>query len=260
VCDPDPDPRRATIFGEVAEVYDRARPSYPSEVLGRVLGAIDAPRRLVEAGAGTGRATVWFAARGLEVLAVEPDERMAAVCRRRLRAFPAAHLRVARFEDVPLEPAGFDIGLSAQAWHWIDAEAGARQMAGAIRPGGVLALVWNWPDDVDDPLRPAIRAAYERHAPELTGAGILTSPQVIREEHLAPLGACFGPAVVHEHRWTQRYTGAQYAELIETHSPQRLLPAEQRACLTDAVRRLIEEAGDAYDYPHRTTLVLLRRR
>jgi SAM-dependent methyltransferase len=254
-----PDPRRAQVFGDAAELYDRARPAYPDEVLALVL-RVDAARRVVEAGTGTGKATGFFAERGLGIFAVEPDPRMAAVARRNLARFPAVEVRVARFEDVVLEPAAYDVGLSAQAWHWVDPEAGARQMAAAIRPGGLLALVWNWPDTVEDPLRPAIQAAYEQHAPELAGADILTAPQVLREDHFAPLATAFEPPEVHEHSWVQRYTSTEYAELVQTHSPQRLLPEEQRTRLVAAVRQAIEDAGGEYEYPHRTTLLRFRRR
>ena len=75
---------RRLAFGDVAQLYDRARPSYPSELIDDVLafsGAAPGDRAL-EVGAGTGKATVRFAERGLEVLALEPSPGMAAVASR----------------------------------------------------------------------------------------------------------------------------------------------------------------------------------
>ena len=60
--------RRRLAFGEVAELYDEVRPSYPAELVEDVIALApldgDAPRAL-EVGAGTGKATVLFAQRGL---------------------------------------------------------------------------------------------------------------------------------------------------------------------------------------------------
>src|SRR5574341_168271 len=49
--------KRALVFGEVAELYDRARPSYPERLVADVVAEIpDAPRaRVLEVGAGTGK-------------------------------------------------------------------------------------------------------------------------------------------------------------------------------------------------------------
>lgn len=75
--------REALGFGEAAALYDRVRPGYPSAVFDAVLAAVPAPARALEAGAGTGLATVELARRGLIVDAVEPDARMAKFARGR---------------------------------------------------------------------------------------------------------------------------------------------------------------------------------
>jgi trans-aconitate methyltransferase len=65
----------------VAELYDRARPSYPAGAIDALLahGALAPGDRVIEVGAGTGKATELLAARGLRVLALEPSAEMAAV-------------------------------------------------------------------------------------------------------------------------------------------------------------------------------------
>src|ERR1039458_4096462 len=75
------------IFGEVAELYDRARAGYSATLVDDVLSfvGVDSDRlRALEVGAGTGKATVAFAVRGLEILALEPSLEMATVARRRV--------------------------------------------------------------------------------------------------------------------------------------------------------------------------------
>jgi hypothetical protein len=46
------------VFGAVADVYDRVRPGYPAEIAAAIVahhGRV--PTRIVEIGAGTGKAT-----------------------------------------------------------------------------------------------------------------------------------------------------------------------------------------------------------
>ena len=60
---------RRLTFGVVAELYDRMRPSYPLALVDDVL-AFAGVGRALEVGAGTGKATVLFAARDVEVVAL----------------------------------------------------------------------------------------------------------------------------------------------------------------------------------------------
>jgi SAM-dependent methyltransferase len=81
-----------------------------------------------------------LAERGLEVLGIDPDERMAEVARRH-----GLTVEVARFEE--WDPAGrtFDRVVSGQAWHWVDSRIGPAKAADVLAPGGSLAVFWNRP-------------------------------------------------------------------------------------------------------------------
>jgi methyltransferase family protein len=74
------DRRRAGSFGQDADQYDRARLSYPPELIDDVVDA--GVRQVLDVGCGTGIAARQFTARGCSVLGIEPDARMAAVARR----------------------------------------------------------------------------------------------------------------------------------------------------------------------------------
>jgi ubiquinone/menaquinone biosynthesis C-methylase UbiE len=54
----------ARVFGQVAEDYERWRPSYPDQVVDWVAERCRG-RRALEIGAGTGKATRSFVARGI---------------------------------------------------------------------------------------------------------------------------------------------------------------------------------------------------
>jgi SAM-dependent methyltransferase len=249
------------VFGEVADEYDRRRPDYPAEVVDAVLAAAPEPWRVLESGAGTGKATALFAARGIPIVAVEPDALMAALLvARGADAGADVTVTIARLEDYEPEPGGFSIGLAAQSWHWVDPDRGPAVMARALRPGGVLALVWNTPGDDRSDIRLAIEAAYARHAPELVESSVVNRPRAVADmlRQAFAGGDWNGPDRVVV-PWVRRYTSQEYVELIDTHSDHRTLDDDVRTALLEGVRTAIDEHGGAIDYPYDTQLVLLRR-
>ena len=251
------------IFGDVAELYDRRRPGYPAAAVEAVLDAAPgAAQAVVETGAGTGKATAAFAARGASVLAIEPDPRMAEICRANTAGIRHVEVLVAHLEDAVLEPGAFTIGLAAQSWHWVDPEVGAERMAAAIRSGGVLALMWNTAAEDRSPIRLAIDAAYRLHVPELAETSVANRPVTVdesRHESLVGPGR-FDPPTWTAYPWTRAYTSREYVELLETHSDHQSLAPEIRAALLADVRAVIDDHGGSLDYRYVTDLAILRRR
>ncbi len=73
--------RLKTTFDEVAEIYDRARPSYPEQLFDDLVALADLQpgESLLEIGCGTGRTTLPLAERGFRITCVELGENLAAV-------------------------------------------------------------------------------------------------------------------------------------------------------------------------------------
>jgi SAM-dependent methyltransferase len=135
--------RRA--FGFDPAAYHRARPGYPNWVYASLCERCGlAPGAAVfEIGAGTGTATRRLLDLGAApLIAVEPDARLAAFLR---ESNPDAALSVmpSPFEEAVLDEAGFDLGVSATAFHWLDEEAALTKIARLLRPGGWWVAVWN---------------------------------------------------------------------------------------------------------------------
>lgn len=138
----DRDQRRKT-FDEVAVRYDEIRPGYPAALLRELadLVPITAGTRILEIGCGTGQATLALAELGCQIVAVEFGPRMAAIARRKLADFPSVTVDIAPFEDWPLPDEGFDLVLSATAFHWLDPAVRVTKIAQALRPNGALAII-----------------------------------------------------------------------------------------------------------------------
>jgi SAM-dependent methyltransferase len=238
--------QRARSFGSVADAYDRFRPGYPDALLD---GVAALGPRVLEAGAGTGRATVALAARGCSVVGVEPDPAMAAVARRATAGMEVQVIESA-FEDFETD-GGFDLVVSAQAWHWVDPDRGLARAAAALEPGGTMCAWWNRPADLGGATWAAIEAAYAEHAPELSHSH-LNTPSPLPE---MPQTAAFTPWTVRKYRWTALYDAPTYTGMVATHSDHVLLEPERRARLLEAVAAAIDATDGQLEYRYVTLLL-----
>jgi SAM-dependent methyltransferase len=137
-----PNSEYSRSFGAEAARYARYRPSYPDEAIRHVLNGLTT-QRILDLGAGTGKLTASLIGRAPEVIAVEPDDAMRAVLAVNV---PAAKALAGSAEDIPLPDGSVDAILVGQAFHWFPRPESDYEMARVLRPGGVVGLVWNFPD------------------------------------------------------------------------------------------------------------------
>jgi SAM-dependent methyltransferase len=137
---PEPVDPRARFSG-AADRYARYRPSYPDALVEWVVA--DAGVRpgdlAADVGCGTGLFTRLLAARGIDVVGIDPNEDML----REARA--AGGARYARGEAAATGLADASVALVtvAQAFHWIPIDPALAELARVLRPGGRVAAVWN---------------------------------------------------------------------------------------------------------------------
>jgi ubiquinone/menaquinone biosynthesis C-methylase UbiE len=162
------------VFDEVAEEYDRHRPTYPDALLDHAcdLAALGAGDRVLEIGCGTGQLTRGLLAQGLRVSAIEPGDRLIALARQNLRDIGDVEFVNARLEDAPLPRERFHAVFSGSAMHWIDPDLGWHKAFEALVPGGTLALIQYFgckeQRSADD--QQALLSAIAKIAPELAAS------------------------------------------------------------------------------------------
>jgi ubiquinone/menaquinone biosynthesis C-methylase UbiE len=132
-------PDWAHSFGDVADAYERGRPTYPDDAVRWLLG--EQPVSVLELGAGTGKLTRVIASLGHDVHATDPDPAMLRILEREL---PDVRSAEASAEEIPLGDASVDAVIAAQAFHWFDLDRALPEIARVLRPGGHLCLVWNY--------------------------------------------------------------------------------------------------------------------
>lgn len=156
---------RALSFGAAAATYERFRPGYPDELVDQVLSyAGGSVRTALEIGAGTGKATRAFAARGIAVTATDPDPQMLAELRLHV---PAAVTTIeAALEDLEPDPV-HDLVYAAAALHWTDPDQRWSRIAGLLAPGGCFACLDGETDLAEPGLAATVLAIHTRFVPDI---------------------------------------------------------------------------------------------
>ncbi|KAF8478555.1 S-adenosyl-L-methionine-dependent methyltransferase [Russula ochroleuca] len=160
-----------TGFGNgTNELYDRARPSYPSDALKYIRQEVAASGSLdiVEVGSGTGiftRAILahpdWATAVG-KITAVEPSEGMRGIFNNSVQD-ERVSCQNGSFENTGVTNHSADLVIVAQAFHWCrDYDAAAAEFSRILKPGGIVALIWNLEDRESAPWVAQVRDLIEQ--------------------------------------------------------------------------------------------------
>jgi ubiquinone/menaquinone biosynthesis C-methylase UbiE len=226
------DPRAdqwARSFGAVAAAYDRGRPGYPADAVRWLVGRDAA--EVLELGAGTGKLTAELVAQGHDVLATEPDEKMLDVLRRRV---PGARASVASAEELPVGDRSVDVVLAAQAFHWFDHETALPEIARVLKPGGVLATVWNLRDD---------RIPWVRRLGDLIG----TQEQLSDPTDTLAASGLFDPPEARTFALWQDINRESLVDLVRSRSNVATLDERAREAKLAEVTAFYDDFGRGYD-------------
>jgi SAM-dependent methyltransferase len=230
---------RAASFGPAAAEYDRGRPSYPGDAVDWMIPA--GTKTAVDLGAGTGKFTQLLVARGLEVTAVDPSEGMLAQLR---ASVPGVATAEGTAEMLPLPDDFADLVTAAQAWHWVDGERGFPEVARVLKPGGSLALVWNFRDNRDGWMKRFGEIISDRdEGLEVDG---------VRRAH--PQFEEFEYEVF---SWSQTLTREGLIDLVKSRSIYLVASPDEQQSVLDKVGELLDSHPElagrtTYELPYRT--------
>ncbi|MCE5323681.1 class I SAM-dependent methyltransferase [bacterium] len=132
-------------WDEVAQVYEENRPSYPEQLIDDLIdkAQLTTDDRLLEIGAGTGKATTLLAKRGFQIHCIEPGMNLAGILTQKCSCYPKVSIDIASFEEwIPAGDMKFDLIFSAQAFNWLEPDIRYRKCRQLLKNGGYLALFW----------------------------------------------------------------------------------------------------------------------
>ena len=238
------DPLAAAGFGSSADVYERARPSYPEEAIrwiadcaGLGYGSV-----VADVGAGTGKLTRLLVSTHATVIAVEPIEAMREVL---LEQVPGCVVLGGVAEELPLEDVSIDAVTVAQAFHWFDPVKAIPELHRVLRPGGQLVLIWN-SRDMTDPLQRALEAllAPLRDSAPYQLGGAWRVP--LEESRL------FQPPQEAQFRIEQQLTVEGVCERVASTSFIAAMHQAEREAVLDQVRAMVGGRPEPFAFPYVT--------
>ena len=236
---------RRDVFGEAVDQYAKARPGYPAAMIDDVLEYADPVAEILEVGAGTGKATVDFAARGVALTCLEPDPRMATRLAQECSAFPQVTIEVTRLENYA-RPLAFDALIAAQSWHWVDPSRRWELAHEAVRTGGTLALFWNIYIVADPDRRVALAEIDARYGVDYSANGVSVEElegEIEIEEGWPAYDLAgdsrFEDLVSRRYHRVLEYDADTYVDLLDSTSAYRLLDPTMREQLFEEVRTVL---------------------
>jgi SAM-dependent methyltransferase len=245
------DPVAAAGFGSAADVYERARPSYPEEAVRWIAerAGLDHGRVVADIGAGTGKLTRLLLSTHARVIAVEPIEAMREIL---LERVPGCVVLGGVAEELPLEDASVDAVTVAQAFHWFDHAKAIPELHRVLRPGGRLVLIWN-SRDMTDPLQ---RSLEDLLAPLREDAPYQLGGAWRRPLEESPL---FGPPEEAQFAIEQQMTRQDVRDRVTSTSFVAAMPESEREVLLQRVDALTAGLAEPFAFPYVTEVYVAAR-
>lgn len=132
-------------FSDRVADYVKYRPGYPRAMIETLAAeyALAPSHTVADIGSGTGLLAALFVDHGCSVIGVEPNVEMRAAGEHAFAGRANFRSIAGRAEQTGLAAASVDFLTAGQAFHWFEPKATRTEFARILRPGGVVALVWN---------------------------------------------------------------------------------------------------------------------
>lgn len=175
--------QKRTWYSPVADIYYKARPRYPQELINRavVIAKLSSNSKILEVGSGPGNATVAFAQLGAYMTCLEPNQEFCHLAEQNCAPYPKVKIYNTSFEEWELVANKFNAVLGANAFHWIPPEIGYSKAAEALVDNGFLILLWNLTPEPQYEIYQALESVYLAYAPSLVRyEGAETQAEILR--------------------------------------------------------------------------------
>lgn len=227
-------------YSNLAEAYLK-RPDYSDSALDAMIAAIKLPAdaRVCDVGAGVAHLTLALAARGFELVAVEPNSKMRQLGETRTAGIEAIRWHEGTGEATGQADAAFELVSFGSSFNVCDRPAALRESHRILAPGGWFACLWNH-RDLKDSLQAEIEATIRRLLPHY-GYGTRREDQtaVIKDSEL------FGPIQFVSGRVIHKQSLADCLTAWRSHATLVRQAGEKFDEVIAAIESLLRASGDA---------------
>jgi ubiquinone/menaquinone biosynthesis C-methylase UbiE len=231
-------------FDDVAELYDRVRPTYPDALFDELFSRLPKSPEILEVGPGTGQATGSLLARNARVTAIELGTNMAAQLRRKFVDNEQLEIIVSSFEQVTVAQHAFDAVVSATAYHWIEESVRLEKPIDLLRPGGWLATIdtVNVSSASDGGFSDRSQIIYDKYF------GAVEEPrQPLAHEVMGFIFDALDKSSLYTapqrfmYRWDQTNDAETYGDLLRSYSSNQAMPEEKREAFIGEIIGLVND-------------------
>ncbi|MDT3425522.1 SAM-dependent methyltransferase [Paenibacillus forsythiae] len=231
-------------FDAAADYYDMYRPGYPSDCISQIekSARLGPQSKILEVGAGSGKASELFLNRGYNLLCIEPGPQLAELGMKKHQSEKVSYA-VTRFEHWDGPPGQFDLVFSAQAFHWVPKPAGYEKGAYALKADGRLALFWNM-------YKGQSNAVHKGYLSVCKENGLVPFQDGIEIEQRIRLESCgigdsgyFEQPDVYCYPWSKEYDTESFIGFIKTGNGFLGLPESEQIRLIKELTRILDKNG-----------------
>ena len=215
-------------YSELAEAYLK-RPNYSVDAIDRCLNQMNLPEsaRVCDVGAGVAHLTLELARRNfVEVVAVEPNDQMRALGRKRTQSLAQVSWHEGTGEQTGQAEHIFDLVTFGSSFNVCDQQAALQETDRLLKSGGWFVCRWNH-RDLEDPLQAEIENTIRRFVPEygygrrredqtdeINKSGLFLDVQTVsgRVVHQQSIADCI--TAWRSHATLHRQAGERFAEII----------------------------------------------
>lgn len=247
-------------YTALADAYLK-RPDYADAAIDAMLSIAGAEKgdKFCDIGAGVAHLTLMLAARGLDVMAVEPNDAMRANGIKRTEKLANVRWHEGTGEATGQTDTAFDMVTFGSSFNVCDRQQALKETARILKPRGWFACMWNH-RQLDDPLQAGIEAIIKER---VSGYGYGTR----REDQTAVIEASglFGPVVHLDAGVTHRQSVAECVEAWRSHATLERQAGSDFPQVVEAIASYLDAAvaggGNGHiDIPYRTHVWIARRR
>lgn len=230
-------------FDKVADTYDLYRPSYPDALINKIieLSDIDETSKLLEIGAGSGKATELFVNKDFNIHCIEQGVKLVEEGIKKFEASDQVSFECVAFQDWDINENAYDLAFSAQAFHWIPKPQGYKTLVKALKQDGQMMIFWNKyinkGDDISNELSDLLKENKILHMlkdkdletfKNRTYDGIYTTD-------------LFEDIQIHEYPWSKEYSYSDFINFLSTTNVYIGLESQERHVLNVRLMELFSE-------------------